>query len=250
MRVVVSSVSCFVPHFIHRFTFILALLGIGFSSQALAQNRVRPPNVCQRGEARLLVHETLTVNRIVDGDTVVVTRPNGENVSFCLLSIDTPETHYMGKTQGVWGDRAAARLGELLPVGSSVNLQLDRFPCDRYARVLAYIWQGRRLINYEMARDGFAVNYCIAPNFKHCKSIGDIVRVNVREKRGIFSDSSLMLPYDWRRVVSGRDYDKFVGNSRSHNVFKPGENRKVPIADRVFFYRESDIRPPFRLASP
>src|SRR5688572_11270331 len=71
------------------------------------------------------------VTKVSDGDTIRVA--NG-STSFAVrfLSIDTPETHYEGQSQGVWAERAAQRLAQLLPVGTQVELQLDVEKCDGY----------------------------------------------------------------------------------------------------------------------
>lgn len=187
-----------------------------------------------------------TVDRVVDGDTVhIIYKEKDYPIRF--LSMDTPETHYMGKSQGHWGDVAADRLGELLPEGTQVKLELDNEVCDQYGRLLAYVWKGNTLINLQMTADGFAVNYCIYPNMAHCKEIGQAAQKNVDSKAGFFADRSVEIPYDWRRRVSGRAQEKWVGNIDTHIVTAPETEDDVPVGQRVFFMKKADIKAPFHL---
>src|SRR5688572_4157266 len=59
-----------------------------------------------------------------------------------LIGIDTPEL-----AQGAWGRQARSALSRLAPPGSSVRLERDVAPRDRYGRELAHVWAGARLVN-------------------------------------------------------------------------------------------------------
>lgn len=185
-----------------------------------------------------------TVVRTVDGDTIKA-RIGTKELSIRFLSIDTPESHYMGRSQGVWADRATEKLGELLPEGAAITIELDKEVCDRYGRLLGYVFRGNQNINKAMLESALAVNYCISPNMKYCEAFADVVQEQVDAREGIFGDSSLELPYEWRRIQSDRPYEKFMGDIRSHEVLEPGPVNRVAIADRVFFFEERDIKKPY-----
>lgn len=184
------------------------------------------------------------VVRTVDGDTIKA-KIGTKEMSIRFLSIDTPETHYMGKSQGIWGDRAHEKLAELLPDGAAITIELDKEVCDRYSRLLGYVFRGKKNINRAMLESAMAVNYCIYPNVKYCQDFADVVQEQVEAREGIFGDSSLVTPYEWRRVVSDRPFEKFVGNIRTHEVMQPGPVERIPIADRIFFMQERDIKAPY-----
>lgn len=175
-----------------------------------------------------------TVARVVDGDTAIVDIA-GKNYSVRFLGIDTPETHYYGKSQGAWGERAAQALEELLPVGRSVRVEFEGTHCDKFNRMLGYVWQGRSLVNQKMLELGMAVNYCIYPNTKYCLRFADIVKEQVAAKRGIFSDPELEIAYEWRMRVSARSPDKTVANIRANLVYAPSCFKNIPISERLFF---------------
>ena len=98
------------------------------------------------------------VERVGDGDTFSCR--DGRKVR--LLGIDTPE---LG--QGEPGRQAHAALRRLLPRGTTVHLERDVAPRDRYGRELAYVWAGSRMINESLVREGWAMLYTLPPNVKY-----------------------------------------------------------------------------------
>jgi endonuclease YncB( thermonuclease family) len=188
------------------------------------------------------------IKSVVDGDTVHVTGKDNKNYKIRMVSIDAPETNYEGKSQGYWGEAAHDRLAELLPVGTEVRVELDATPCDQYGRILGHVWKGKQNINRQMVADGFAVNYCIYPNVRHCEEFGELTDKNQVAKKGVFSDPGFELPYEWRRLTGKRPFEKFVGSIESHDVYKPGSYDRVSVGQRVFFMKEKDIQPPFHLS--
>lgn len=188
------------------------------------------------------------VERVVDGDTIRV-NANNKSIPIRMLSIDTPETHYLGKSQGYWGVTAAKHLENLLAVGSAVEIEFDEEKCDQYGRVLGYVHQGGMNVNEEMVKSGLAVMYCIYPNIKYCQEFGRINDTNIRNKKGIFSDSSVEIPYEWRRKMSKRSLEKYVGTLSTSTVYAPQYLNQIPVGDRIFFMSKSAIQPPFKLST-
>ena len=77
------------------------------------------------------------VERVIDGDTVKVKFEDESNsVSVRLLLIDTPEDT---KQKQYLGDVATAFAKEELDVGSTIYLETDGKPTDKYGRYLGYI---------------------------------------------------------------------------------------------------------------
>lgn len=204
---------------------------------------------CHYQDFKGLQEFTAKLERVVDGDTAkIIYRGNRYSVRF--LSIDTPETHFMGKSQGYWGEKATAQLMSYLPAGSEVQIHVDpNNVCDKYGRLLGYIYHKGLNTNEQMLRDCLAVMYCIAPSIDHCKDFGQITSSCIEEKKGIFSDPRLEIPYEWRRSQSRRSYDKWVGNLDTFEVYSPEKVSRVPVGKRVFFMSTRDIRAPFHLVT-
>lgn len=80
------------------------------------------------------------VSRVVDGDTVHVTRA-GTRLKVRVLGIDTPETVDPGAPVGCFGPQATAFARAAL-LDRAVTLEYDdsQGRTDRYGRTLAYVW--------------------------------------------------------------------------------------------------------------
>lgn len=119
------------------------------------------------------------VTDVIDGDTIRC----GELGRVRLLLIDTPE-----RDQKPWGGRAREALAALIPVGSSVRLESDVQPRDRYGRLLAYLYRLDGLqVNEMMVRNGFAEVLVYPPNVRHVDVLRRAREAAREAKRGLWS---------------------------------------------------------------
>jgi micrococcal nuclease len=58
-----------------------------------------------------------------------------------------------------------------MPEGTTVRLERDVAPRDRYGRELAYVWNGRRMVNEALVREGWAMLYTVPPNVKYAERL-------------------------------------------------------------------------------
>jgi micrococcal nuclease len=110
------------------------------------------------------------VTHVVDGDTIDVRLPDGNDDTVRYIGIDTPETVKPDTPVQCGGPKAHA-LNERLVGGRVVTLRFDRERRDVYHRLLAYVYVpgagpgGRPLfVNAELARRGLARTLTIPPN--------------------------------------------------------------------------------------
>lgn len=123
----------------------------------------------------------VTVERVVDGDTVVVT--NGEKIR--LIGVDTPEL--TGPVaERCYGQEAAALTTSLL-LDKEVRLEFDIDLDDRYDRTLAYIWLDEQLINTKLVEAGAARAIAYPPNTKWQQQFMDAEKVARETKMGIWT---------------------------------------------------------------
>ena len=116
---------------------------------------------------------------IVDGDTIVV-RSGTTTESVRLIGIDTPEVAHHDQADECYGPEAAARLAELIPVGSTIRLARDIEARDVYDRLLAYVFTlDGDLVNVRLAAEGYATELAIAPNI----SLSDAVATAISGAR-------------------------------------------------------------------
>jgi endonuclease YncB( thermonuclease family) len=196
-----------------------------------------------------------TVERVLDGDTLLV-RHGTRRLRVWLLGSDAPELNYKGHTQRPWAEAALGRLQGLVPAGTRVRLVTDRQVFENYGRLLAHVFCGRRNINLEMLRSGWAVSYSIYPNVAQLGAAAQATTEAQLARRGIFDTRRPLplMPYEFRQQVDGRPPIKFCGDIQTLRYFPPNEFPRVPIARRVFFFTEADARAfgytPVGLGSP
>src|SRR5215218_9248099 len=99
---------------------------------------------------------TVRVARVVDGDTIRVELPSGEE-AVRYIGIDTPESVKPGAPVECFAKRASA-FNERLVAGERVRLVRDVEERDRYGRLLAYVYRQRDglFVNAELVRGGYA----------------------------------------------------------------------------------------------
>lgn len=131
------------------------------------------------------------ITRVVDGDTIDC-RPGGR---VRLIGIDTPELD-----QAPHGRQAAAALADLTPVGTTVQLEPDVEPRDRYGRVLAYVWTDAGMVNWLLIRQGWAVLLTYPPNVQYVDWFTSSQARAREERRGLWEhDAFQCLPAEHRR---------------------------------------------------
>jgi micrococcal nuclease len=133
------------------------------------------------------------VESIVDGDTIDVAI-GGRSERVRLIGIDTPEIAHpasggrAANAAECFGEEAAGFTEQLLPVGTPVRLARDVVARDDYGRLLAYVFRASDgvLINYELARQGYAQPLTIAPNTRFASRILDATRQAESDEAGLW----------------------------------------------------------------
>jgi len=115
--------------------------------------------------------ETVTVLRVIDGDTIEVRLASGNVDTVRYIGIDTPETVAPGRPVEECGPEASQRNADLLS-GGTVQLERDITERDRFSRLLRYVYvvtasREPVFINEELVRAGLAVVSTFPPDVKH-----------------------------------------------------------------------------------
>ena len=88
----------------------------------------------------------------------------------------------------------------MIPTGTTVRLERDVAPADRYGRALAYAWVGTILVNEAMVQGGWAVLYTVPPNVKYAGRLGDAQNEARVRGAGLWAKSGFACPpADFRR---------------------------------------------------
>lgn len=127
------------------------------------------------------------VVKVVDGDTIKISYGSKqETVRFLLM--DTPETVHPSKPVEPYGKEASNFVKESLPVGGTVQIELDVSERDKYGRLLAYVWSDGEMLNEKLVRMGLArVAYVYAPNVRYVDQLRAAQDKAKAENLGIWS---------------------------------------------------------------
>ncbi len=109
---------------------------------------------------------TVTVSRVVDGDTVEITPAIDGVVDVRLIGMDTPETVDPGEEVEPLGPEASSFATEEL-TDRSVGLEFDVEREDQYGRLLAYVYLDGELFNEVLVDEGYAQAYPYEPNTRY-----------------------------------------------------------------------------------
>ena len=127
------------------------------------------------------------VVKVVDGDTVYL-RGSGDQIKVRLVCLDAPES------KQPYGKSSKKKHLSQLIGGQYVQLE-DRGK-DRYGRTLGLIWSNGYDMNWQMIKDGYAWDYdryfCGSSYRKAEQQAHDA-------KRGLWSDSDPIPPWEYRR---------------------------------------------------
>lgn len=164
-----------------RTAVVAAAVGL-FGLLAACDGGATPRDASQRtvgtdGSLGYLVYDTnATVERVVDGDTVVLDI-DGRRERVRLIGIDTPETKKPDTPVQCYGPEASARTEQLLPEGTPVLLQRDLEARDDFDRLLGYVFlTDGTFVNLDLVENGFARPLRIEPNTAYAQQFADAAR--------------------------------------------------------------------------
>ena len=122
--------------------------------------------------------EKVKLIRVVDGDTVIVRKEDGNNVRVRLIGIDTPESVNPDNSKNtVSGKAASAFLKSKTKAGKDYFLEYDVEREDKYGRTLAYLWDTDHTQSdkeYIVSHMGYATTMQIDPNVEYSKVFDEI----------------------------------------------------------------------------
>lgn len=130
----------------------------------------------------------VTLNRVIDGDTVVFNIPNyDEAVTVRFLAVNTPET--TSKVEP-YGKEASEFTKEKLTNSKKIVLEYDNnsTETDKYNRQLAWVWVDDELLQELLIENGLAKVDYIYGNYKYVERLEDKEEKAKSSKIGIWQD--------------------------------------------------------------
>ena len=130
----------------------------------------RPYGVTIEAEPDVLIECDL--ERVVDGDTIIVHDPDGNRLRVRLTGINAPESVHEDESKNTEeGCQASQFMKELMADVDVVYLEYDEAQFDQYERTLAYVWidiDGTYvMVNEIMLATDYAEPVYIKPNLRY-----------------------------------------------------------------------------------
>lgn len=112
------------------------------------------------------------LERVVDGDTIIVHNPDGDRLRVRLTGINAPESVHEDESKNTEEGREASQfMKDLLEYVDVVYLEYDEEEFDQYGRTLAYVWIDTGdtyvMVNEIMLATDHAEPVYIKPNLKY-----------------------------------------------------------------------------------
>ncbi len=124
--------------------------------------------------------EEIVVTRVIDGDTIEIS--GGDKIRY--IGIDAPESPH-NKNAECFAFNSYLKNGEFV-LGKKVRLQKDKTDKDRYGRRLRYVYVGDVFINFELVRQGYAVDKEYHPDVKSSTLLKTAQTQAQSDKKGIW----------------------------------------------------------------
>lgn len=138
------------------------------------------------GEARDGLDGPYPVDRVMDGDTIVVLM-DGTEEKVRLIGVDTPESVHPDPDRNVPYGKVAAEFTRSRLLGQQVYLEYDVETRDKYGRILAYVWIGDEMFNRTLLSEGHAMLATFPPNVRYVDEF-TVLQAEAREAgRGLWS---------------------------------------------------------------
>jgi endonuclease YncB( thermonuclease family) len=160
---------------------------------------------------RLFPHQGDIVERVSDGDTLVLKNADGKKFTVRFACIDAPEIPHSQKekkskitkdvNQFAWGMKAKIRIEELIKQTDN-RVQLNITDSDRYGRKIAEVrLKDGTFLQQVLLEEGLAKVY--RSYLSKCPSKDIVQQAEAQaqqQKIGVWSDKKFVDPWDYRKI--------------------------------------------------
>lgn len=134
---------------------------------------------------------TAIVERVSDGDTIVVKNTDGESSKIRLYGVDTPESKQLFGSQ-------ATRFTSGAVLHKTVKIQ--KVDVDRYGRIVAIVYtENGEILNEKLVENGHAWVYEKYCDIEKCDAWKEKQDVAMAQQKGLWQDSDPIAPWVYRK---------------------------------------------------
>jgi endonuclease YncB( thermonuclease family) len=180
---------------------ISALLSLSLYFGLNAESRRRE---LQKSEASVETGEIVRLERVVDGDTLLVKKESGDAVAIRLLGIKAFDSKPEKDELSRFGKAAIGTL-ERLAANEPLRVLVHTTPKDRHGRTLATLYSGDNDLALTLIKDGVALVYTVYP-FPSMPFYLKEQEGSRADRKGLWADVEAskradLLAREWRREV-------------------------------------------------
>ena len=133
-----------------------------FASLFYGFNADRMRRSMQGGEGKVGSGDVVTLERVIDGDTVTVAQPGQKPASIRILGIKSFEASIEKDVVAPYGQAAIDTLNRLM-ANQPVRVLLHSTPKDKYGRYIAMLYVDDQDIGLRLIKEGLALVYAVYP---------------------------------------------------------------------------------------
>ncbi|MCC6217336.1 MAG: thermonuclease family protein [Polyangiaceae bacterium] len=178
---------------------VVAMLGAAgfFGMGAEARRRE-----AQKSEAALETGEIVTLERILDADTITVRKESGETVAVRIIGIKAFNTQPVRDPTARWGQAARDAL-EKACKDQPIRVLLGTPAQDKHGRTLATLYVDDHDVGFDLVKAGLALVYTVYPFPSMSMYLAEQEAAQGKQK-GIWGDEAVaerarLLGQEWRR---------------------------------------------------
>lgn len=180
-------------------TVVFAMLGAAAFFGLNAEARRRE---AQKSEAAVETGEIVTLERILDADTITVRKEGGETVAVRIVGIKAFNPQPAREPTARWGLAARDAL-EKACREKPIRVMLGTPPQDKHGRTLATLYVDDRDVGLDLVRAGVALVYTVYPFPSMSMYLGEQEAAQGKQK-GLWGDAVVaerarLLSQEWRR---------------------------------------------------
>jgi endonuclease YncB( thermonuclease family) len=176
---------------------LLLAAALYFGSNAEARRRA-----VQKTTGTLTTGDVVQLERVIDGDSLVVAAPDGEKVAVRILGIKTFAPKPDKDIAARFG-KAALESIEKTARGEPIRVMLHSTPQDRHGRAIATLFVGGQDLGLSLVKKGLALVYTTYPfaSMPHYLTEQETARA---KGTGLWADPAVsqraeLLAREWRR---------------------------------------------------
>jgi micrococcal nuclease len=167
--------------------FILLIIFVYNNEHATQNNQI---NSEHQNTNQLDQKQKVTLDRVVDGDTLVVFI-DGESERVRLIGVDSPESVKENTPVECFGNESADYLEKLLSDNENIFLEYDEAAGkhDKYGRLLAHVFLADNTnVNRKIIHNGYAYEYSYqGQSYLHKNEYKDAEKFAKENKKGLWS---------------------------------------------------------------